>query len=88
MAYTLEVAESVYKTFKKMKKRESYILDSIKEKIDEILEDPYRFKPLNAPMQHMRRVHIMKSFVLVYTIDKQTKTVKIKDFAHHDEAYH
>ncbi len=48
---------------------------AVRKKLGEILEDPERFKPLHPPMQGLRRVHIMKSFVLTYSIDRGTHTV-------------
>jgi mRNA-degrading endonuclease RelE of RelBE toxin-antitoxin system len=38
-------------------------------------------------MQNLRRVHVGKSFVLVYSIDEERKLVTIEDYAHHDEVY-
>jgi mRNA-degrading endonuclease RelE of RelBE toxin-antitoxin system len=35
----------------------------------------------------MRRVHIDKSFVLVFSIDETEKTVIIEDYDHHDKIY-
>lgn len=88
MTYELEVVEHLHKLFKKMAKREKYVLDAIENKVREIRENPYHYKPLGAPMQNMRRVHIMGSFVLVYSIDESRKTVVLHKFAYHDEAYH
>jgi mRNA-degrading endonuclease RelE of RelBE toxin-antitoxin system len=55
--------------------------------VDQILEDPYRFKPLRAPLQNQRSVHVMGCFVLVYEIVETGKTVRLLRFRHHDEAY-
>ena len=59
----------------------------VAKKLEEILENPYRFKPLRAPKQGLRRVHIDRSFVMVYSIDDSRKVVVIEDYAHHDEIY-
>lgn len=73
---------------KKLLKRDRNIIDALYNKISEIIQDPYHYKPLRAPMQGLRRVHIMGCFVLTYSIDEKNKTVILHDFAHHDEAYH
>lgn len=61
--------------------------DALDKKVIQVLEFPQRFKPLRAPMQNKRRVHVLKSFVLTYSIDEATRTVKLLAFTHHDEAY-
>ena len=38
-------------------------------------------------MKNFRRVHIDKSFVLVFQIIEDRKMVKIEDFDHHDNIY-
>ncbi len=85
--YHLEIAESLDKILKKLKRRDAVAYSMIWKKVKEILEDPHRFKPLRAPMQNKRRVHIMGSFVLVYRIEENRKTVVLEDFDHHDNVY-
>ncbi len=87
MTYTLEIRNDLYKLFKKMKKKERQKLEIINKKVNEILEDPHRYKPLKAPMQHMYRVHVGGSFALIFSINEKTKSVILEDFAHHDEIY-
>jgi len=59
----------------------------LKGRCKDILEDPYRFRPLRKPLQNKRRVHIGGSFVLIYEIDEKEKTVTLFDFDHHDNVY-
>jgi len=87
MTYNLEIRANLYRLFKKMEKRERQKLEIINKKVKEIIEDPHRYKPLKVPMQHMRRVHIAGSFILIFSINEKTETVILEDFAHHDEAY-
>jgi len=84
--YALKIMPHVDEVFDKRKNREWKILEQINKKIAEILENPCRFKPLRAPMQNQRRVHI-GSFVLVYEVDEQAKTVLVINYKHHDEVY-
>ncbi|MBI3190576.1 hypothetical protein HYZ41_02640 [archaeon] len=79
MTHDLEMRGHLYKLFKKMEKKERQKLDIINKKVKEILEDPYRYKPLKAPMQHMYRVHIGSSFVLIFSINEKKKTVILED---------
>ncbi|MBU4220497.1 MAG: type II toxin-antitoxin system mRNA interferase toxin, RelE/StbE family [Euryarchaeota archaeon] len=85
--YSLEVRESVDRIFSKLAKKNPKQMRIIEKKIKQICEKPSHFKPLRAPMQHLRRVHIDKSFVLTYSIDEQNKVVIIEDYDHHDKVY-
>jgi len=84
--YNLEIRESVNKVFEKLFKKDKVSFEYIGKKIKEIRENPYHFKPLKAPLQNYRRVHI-GNFVLIYSIDERTKTIIIERYKHHDEAY-
>ncbi len=85
-SYSLEVVEKVDKIFKKLQRKDSVQFDALSKKIYEILENPHQFKPLKAPMQHMRRVHV-GSFVLVYDINEERRIVTIRRYEHHDNVY-
>ena len=64
--YKLAVKESLDRKFKKLKKKDKATLVLIERKVQQILDDPYRFKPLRKPLQNKRRVHVAGSFVLIY----------------------
>jgi YafQ family addiction module toxin component len=85
--YSLKVREELDKTFSKLVKRDPMKLQIIHKKIKEILEDPQRFKNLRAPLNHWKRVHIDSHFVLVFSVDENTKTVTLEDYDHHDNIY-
>jgi mRNA-degrading endonuclease RelE of RelBE toxin-antitoxin system len=38
-------------------------------------------------MNHLKRVHIDKQFILVFSIDEKSKTVILEDYNHHDNIY-
>jgi len=84
--YALETREHVDKIFKKLTKKNSSQMTIIAKKIEEILEDPRRFKPMHFPLAGMRRAHI-GSFVILFSIDDQRKTVILEDYEHHDRVY-
>jgi len=85
--YCLEVKEHVFKIFKKLGKKDPKQMEAIDKKISQMLEDPFRFKPLRHPMQNLRAVHTINPFVLVYEIDESRKVIIIRDYGHHDEVY-
>lgn len=84
--YSLEVEAEVSKTFKRLLKKDRKQLEAINKKIEQILSDPFQFKPLRYPLDGLRRVHI-GSFVLIYKVTENPSTVKIVKYRHHDEAY-
>jgi len=72
--------------FKKLAKKNPNKLETITKKLEEIVENPHRFKPLSNVMKGLRRVHF-GSYVLVYSIDEKNKVVKLEDYDHHDNIY-
>lgn len=87
MSYSLELRKHVEKEFERISKKSPIEEEAIKKKLVEILENPQRFKPLRKPMHGWWRVHIVKSFVMIYSIDETRKVVIIEDYTHHDDAY-
>jgi len=85
--YKLAVKESLDKKFKRLQKKDKEMLRLINRKVQDILEDPHRFKPLRKPLQNKRRVHVGGSFVLIYEINEKEKIVTLFDFDHHDNIY-
>ena len=85
--YKLAVKQSLDRKFRKLKKKDRATLTLIERKVQQILDDPYRFKPLRKPLQNKRRVHVAGSFVLIYEINEAQDTVTFLDFDHHDNIY-
>jgi YafQ family addiction module toxin component len=86
MTYELEVSEALHKIFRKLAKKDRKQLVQINKKVAEIREKPYREKPLKAPLQGRRRVHI-GSFVLIYSVDEARRTIRLLEYDHHDKVY-
>ena len=84
--YNLEVEEEVFKAFKKLAKKDRKHLEALNKKIEQILNDPFQFKPLKHPLEGLRRVHV-GSFVLIYEVLENQKTVRVLKYKHHDQAY-
>ena len=85
--YTLQIDEDLIKKFHKLEKKDKTQLEAINKKLQEILAEPQRFKPLRYDMKNIKRVHILKSFVLTYKIDEQNKKVILLAYDHHDKVY-
>ena len=87
MTYNIEIHPKCKDEIRKLCKKNPVLENSLKKKMEEILENPQHYKPLRHEFAGERRVHIMKSFVLKYGIDEAGKTVIFLFFGHHDEAY-
>ena len=85
--YQLAIKEGLDKKFKKLQQKNKELLRLINRKVQDILVDPHRFRPLRKPLQNKRRVHVGGVFVLVYEVDEGEKLVTLLDFDHHDNIY-
>jgi len=68
-------------------KKNPVLKEALEKKMNEIIQNPHHYKPLRYDLYGIRRVHIMKSFVLKFEITETTKSVKFLAFRHHDDAY-
>jgi len=85
--YHVEISTKLQREFKKLKKKNLTLLIAINKKVQEIRLDPESYKNLNAPQNNLKRVQI-GSFVLLFSVNDQTKTVTLENFEHHDDAYY
>ena len=86
--YSLDVKSRVDKIFLKLRKKDLKTLKIINIKIDEICLHPYNeYKNLRYGLSEYKRVHINKSFVLIFKIDHANETVIVYDYDHHDRVY-
>ena len=83
--YELEKGDKFNKDIKNLLKKNKTLEYALRKAIEKILLNPEHFKPLKAPLQNTRRVHVLGSFVLVYEI--KGNVVRLLRFAHHDEVY-
>ena len=85
--YSYELRRSVEKIFFRLAKKNPKQLEIVEKKITEIIMAPHHYKNLRKPLSHFKRVHIDKSFVLVFSVDETAKTVIIEDYDHHEKIY-
>jgi len=85
--FFIEFSKELTKKLDKINKKNKKLFEIIIDKIKEIRENPLRYKPLRYDMKRYRRVHIMKSFVLIFKIDQKNKKIIFEDFDHHDRIY-
>lgn len=83
-----EISDELHKIMGKLRKKDPETHHAIKNKIIEIVNsDPEHYKPLKYDLKNLKRVHIRKSFVLVFQYDKQRELLSFIDYDHHDKLY-
>lgn len=85
--YSFEVREHLDKIFQKIRKKNPKQLEIIYKKIAEILQNPQHYKNLRSPLQHLKSVHIDKSFVLLFSVDENNKKIILEEYDHHNNIY-
>ena len=85
--YVLYIKPSLQKKLITLSRRDPKQAEIIAKKSEEIVIDPNRYKNLRAPLNHWKRVHIDKHFILTFSIDEDNKTVILEDYDHHDKIY-
>ncbi len=81
-------SEELIEKMKKTKKKNKLLYEVLRKKIDEIMQNPERsYKNLRYDLSEFKRVHILKSFVLIFKVDIKNKTIRFEDFDHHDIIY-
>jgi len=85
--YTIDIRSSLDRKFRKLSIKNKKQMEIISKKIQEIIKNPHHYKNLRKPLQYLKRVHIDNSFVLVFSVDENSKTVIFEDYDHHDAVY-
>ncbi len=85
--FIIEFSEELTRKLEKIQKKNKVMFESITRKIKEIKENPEHYKPLRHDLKGYRRVHIAKSFVLIFKVDHASNKIIFVDFDHHDNIY-
>lgn len=87
MAWSLELSPEFERDYRKLAAKNAAFRTAVDRKVGQILDQPLHYKPLRAPLQGVRRVHVGGSFVLLFEADEKRSAVRLLRLAHHDEAY-
>jgi len=82
-----ELEEVLAKFFKKDRRRYEIILAKVEEVIQRDEETIEYYKNLRHGLKEYKRVHIDKSFVLLFVVFKKEKFILFDKFGHHDNIY-
>jgi YafQ family addiction module toxin component len=85
--YGYSIEKRLKTKLKRIYKKNKKLYDAVTKGVEEIIKNPYHYKPLRHDLKGLRRVHLEKSFVLVFEIDEKEKMVRFLDLDHHDEIY-
>lgn len=87
MAWTLEWSPDFERDYRKLCAKNAGFKRAVDKKVDQIVENPLHYKPLRAPLEGVRRVHVGGSFVLLFKPELDRQAVRLLRLVHHDEAY-
>jgi mRNA-degrading endonuclease RelE of RelBE toxin-antitoxin system len=82
--YEYQFRKSVEKHLHELGKKNPNLLLIVGNKVAEVLKNPFPYKG-RKPLQHLKRIHIDKSFILVFSASGNMIT--FEDFGHHDDIY-
>lgn len=85
--YSDEVEEALDKLYKKDRK----VYEALLKKTEEITSRNEKtidfYKNLRYDLKEYKRVHVAKSFVLMFKVFKEKKFILFDKFKHHDDVY-
>jgi mRNA-degrading endonuclease RelE of RelBE toxin-antitoxin system len=87
LSWELEVSPEFERDYRKLCRRNAAFQQAVDAKVSQILEKPLHYKPLRAPLQGVRRVHVGGSFVLMFEPIQALHTVRLLRLAPHYDAY-
>jgi addiction module RelE/StbE family toxin len=86
MSYDIYLSLDLKHVLKKLEKKDKKHYLKVEKKIEQVLENPYHYKPLTGDLSGSRRVHI-GSYVLIYEINEKKHYILFLKYQHHDKVY-
>ncbi len=91
MSFDFDLSDELKLIIKKLKKKDRVRLIILNKKIKEVINNDSksidRYKNLKYGLSEYKRVHIDKSFVLFFKVDKEKNHILFDRLKHHKEAY-
>ena len=89
--FEFDLSDELKLILRKLSKKDPKKVEIINKKIKEIIHSDYQsidhYKNLRHDMKHLKRVHIDKHFVLIFSANKEKNFILFIDFDHHDTVY-
>lgn len=92
MTFDFDYSDRLETELAALKKRNPVLVAAVFKKIKQItqnndLEAIDHFKNLKAPLNDLKRVHVLGSFVLKFRVYKEQNFILFDRLDHHDDAY-
>ncbi len=91
MPFDYELSDKLKDIVQKLRRKDPNRAEILYKKIKQIINsDEFtieHFKNLRHEMSGQKRVHIDKSFVLTFKVDRKNRHILFTDFDHHDNVY-
>ena len=91
MSFSFDLSDEIKLIIKKLQKKDKIRINIINKKIKEIINNNLdsidRYKNLRYGLSEYKRIHLDKSFVLIFLVDKKNKHIIFDKLKHHDEIY-
>ena len=89
--FDFDLSDELRFIIKKLAKKDKKKVEIINRKIKEIISSDSNsiehYKNLRHGLSDLKRVHIDRSFVLTFKVDKAKNYILFMDFDHHDNVY-
>ena len=89
--FYFDLHDKVKIILKKLSKKDKKRVEIINKKIKDVINNDHqtieRYKNLKSPLQHLKRVHIDKHFVLTFHVNKEKNFILFVDFDQYDNVY-
>ena len=91
MSFNFDLSDELKLLIKKLQKKDKIRIIILNKKIKEIINNNLnsidKYKNLRYALSEYKRVHIDKSFVLIFKIDKERNHILFDKLKHHNEIY-
>lgn len=91
MTFDFDLSDELKLVIKKLQKKDRARIIILNKKIKEIVSNDAnsvdRYKNCRYDLKEYKRVHIDKSFVLIFKVDKEKNHILFERLKHHDEVY-
>ncbi|MBR9706805.1 MAG: addiction module toxin RelE [Candidatus Diapherotrites archaeon] len=91
MSFEFDLTDQLRDTIKKLKKKDPKRVEILKKKIKEVVNHDHdtisHYKNLQHDLKEFKRVHVDRSFVLVFKVFENENFALFDRLEHHDKVY-
>jgi YafQ family addiction module toxin component len=91
MSFTIILSDELKEIIKKLSSKDKQLVLELNKKMLQIMncdrETINHYKNLRSGLSDYKRVHVGKSFVLLFSVDLTNNIIYFVKFAHHDKIY-